>query len=129
MSQLRKIAHISLAGETARNLSDWVLSIVAWTPPSDLSSVSSVLVQLYTERSEDNPSRSEDLYKDDQLQHGVNNAQIAPSAAPVVDISDFVVTGTNTLRVEAVSTLLNAINAVPELAPLGFSELRRALFQ
>ncbi|KAJ7771852.1 hypothetical protein B0H16DRAFT_1715051 [Mycena metata] len=35
---------VSLGGETNRTLSGWVLSIVAWTPPQDLSTVKSVLV-------------------------------------------------------------------------------------
>ncbi|KAJ7288120.1 hypothetical protein C8J57DRAFT_1494444 [Mycena rebaudengoi] len=52
----------------------------------------------------------------------VNDVQIptADPASPVVDISQFVSTGTNTLRVVAASTLLNAVNAVPQVGSLGF---------
>ncbi|KAF7353633.1 Secreted protein [Mycena venus] len=52
----------------------------------------------------------------------VNDVQIptADPSSPVVDITQFVVTGSNTIRVEAASTLLNAVNAVPQVASLGF---------
>ncbi|KAJ7454766.1 hypothetical protein FB451DRAFT_1279269 [Mycena latifolia] len=52
----------------------------------------------------------------------LNDVQIptADPSSPVVDISQFVVSGTNVLRVEAASTLLNAINAVPAVESLGF---------
>jgi len=52
----------------------------------------------------------------------LNDVQIptADPASPVVDISQFVSTGTNTLRVVAASTLLNAVNAVPQVGSLGF---------
>ncbi|KAJ7837087.1 hypothetical protein B0H14DRAFT_2589426 [Mycena olivaceomarginata] len=52
----------------------------------------------------------------------VNDVQIptADPSAPIVDITQFVATGSNTLRVEAASTLLNAVNAVPQIASLGF---------
>ncbi|KAJ3775256.1 hypothetical protein FB446DRAFT_701703 [Lentinula raphanica] len=38
---------------------------------------------------------------------------------PVVDISNLVIEGTNTIRVDAASTLLNVINTVPEVESLG----------
>ncbi|KAJ3829881.1 hypothetical protein F5880DRAFT_1607141 [Lentinula raphanica] len=38
---------------------------------------------------------------------------------PVVDISNLVIEGTNTIRVDAASTLLNVINTVPEVDSLG----------
>ncbi|KAJ6547037.1 hypothetical protein B0H19DRAFT_1163612 [Mycena capillaripes] len=37
-------ANVTLGGETTRTLGGWQLSIVAWTPPQDLSSINSVLV-------------------------------------------------------------------------------------
>ncbi|KIK65051.1 hypothetical protein GYMLUDRAFT_56519 [Collybiopsis luxurians FD-317 M1] len=57
----------------------------------------------------------------------VNGRQVATADPnrPVVDISDLVVKGTNTIRVDAASTLLNAINSVPEVETLG--ELRTAV--
>jgi len=51
----------------------------------------------------------------------VNGVQIptADPASPIVDITDFVVTGSNTLRAEVASTLLNAVNAAPGVTTLG----------
>jgi hypothetical protein len=51
----------------------------------------------------------------------VNGVQIptADPTAPVVDISAYLVRGTNSLRVEAASTLLNAINSVAGVESLG----------
>jgi hypothetical protein len=51
----------------------------------------------------------------------LNNQQVttADPANPVVDISNLVVNGTNTIRVDAASTLLNAINSVPQVESLG----------
>ncbi|KAJ3845417.1 hypothetical protein F5878DRAFT_207024 [Lentinula raphanica] len=55
----------------------------------------------------------------------LNGRQIttADPAHPVVDISDLVVHGSNTIRIDAASTLLNAINAVPEVETLGQTRL------
>ncbi|KAJ7093214.1 hypothetical protein C8R44DRAFT_890978 [Mycena epipterygia] len=52
----------------------------------------------------------------------LNEVQIptADPSFPVVDISQFVSTGENALRVEVASTLLNAVNAVPGVESLGF---------
>ncbi|KAJ3845419.1 hypothetical protein F5878DRAFT_636639 [Lentinula raphanica] len=51
----------------------------------------------------------------------LNGQQVttADPTNPVVDISELVVNGTNVIRVDAASTLLNAINAVPEVETLG----------
>ncbi|KAJ3710725.1 hypothetical protein C8R42DRAFT_690697, partial [Lentinula raphanica] len=51
----------------------------------------------------------------------LNGRQIttADPAHPVVDISDLVVYGSNTKWIDAARTLLNAINAVPEVEMLG----------
>ncbi|KAL0569874.1 hypothetical protein V5O48_012093 [Marasmius crinis-equi] len=43
----------------------------------------------------------------------------ADPASPIVDISRFVQEGTNTLRIDAASTLLNAVNAVRQVESLG----------
>ncbi|KAL0581293.1 hypothetical protein V5O48_000776 [Marasmius crinis-equi] len=43
----------------------------------------------------------------------------ADPTRPVVDITALVSEGTNTLRVDAASTLLNAVNAVPQVMSLG----------
>ncbi|KAJ6488564.1 hypothetical protein C8R47DRAFT_484312 [Mycena vitilis] len=52
----------------------------------------------------------------------VNEVQIpaADPSSPVVDITAFVTTGSNLLRVEAASTLLNTVNAVSQVESLGF---------
>ncbi|KAK7023824.1 secreted protein [Favolaschia claudopus] len=51
----------------------------------------------------------------------VNGVQIptADPTSPIVDITRFVKPGTNTLKVEAASTLLNAVNAEPNVRTLG----------
>ncbi|KAJ3716095.1 hypothetical protein C8R42DRAFT_725287 [Lentinula raphanica] len=51
----------------------------------------------------------------------LNGQQIttADPTHPVVDITNLVIEGTNTIRVDAASTLLNAINTVPEVESLG----------
>ncbi|KAJ3758255.1 hypothetical protein EV360DRAFT_70458 [Lentinula raphanica] len=51
----------------------------------------------------------------------LNGQQVttADPTNPVVDVSELVVNGTNEIRVDAASTLLNAINAVPEVETLG----------
>ncbi|KAJ7184171.1 hypothetical protein C8R46DRAFT_1343311 [Mycena filopes] len=137
---------VSLSGETTRTLSGWQLSIVAWTPPSDLNTVKSVLVTqpLFnlsqglvpwnTLEGQNNTSgvgtynttfnwNSHNNTVGVKLDFGfvfhtikafVNDVQIptADPSFPTVDITKFVVTGTNVLRVEAASTLLNALNAV-----------------
>ncbi|KAJ7774744.1 hypothetical protein B0H16DRAFT_70663 [Mycena metata] len=144
---------VSLGGETTRTLSGWVLSIVAWTPPQDLSMVQSVLVpqpvfnltqglvSWQTLEGQKNTSGvgtynvtfdwdSHNNTVGVKLDFGfvfhtikafLNDVQIptADPSFPVVDITKFVVTGMNALRVEAASTLLNALNAVPEIQTLG----------
>ncbi|KAJ7043338.1 hypothetical protein C8F04DRAFT_1074442 [Mycena alexandri] len=144
---------VSLGGETTRTLSGWVLSIVAWTPPQNLSTVKSVLVtqplfnltqglvpwnslpgqQNTSGVGTYNVTFDWDSHNNTvgvKLDFGsvfhtikafVNDVQIptADPSFPVVDITKFVVTGTNALRVEAASTLLNAISAVPEVETLG----------
>ncbi|KAJ7184135.1 hypothetical protein C8R46DRAFT_1343283 [Mycena filopes] len=144
---------VSLAGEATRTLSGWLLSIVAWTPPQNLSIVKSVLVTqpLFnltqglvpwnTLEGQENTSgvgtynttfdwNSHNNTVGVKLDFGtvfhtikafVNDVQIptADPSFPSVDITKFVVTGSNALRVEAASTLLNAINAVPEIETLG----------
>ncbi|KAJ3800757.1 hypothetical protein GGU11DRAFT_771943 [Lentinula aff. detonsa] len=54
----------------------------------------------------------------------LNGRQIttADPTHPVVDITQLVINGTNTIRADAASTLLNAVNAVPQIESLG--ELR-----
>ncbi|KAF9261168.1 hypothetical protein L218DRAFT_906097 [Marasmius fiardii PR-910] len=49
--------------------------------------------------------------------------QTADPTHPVVDISSLVRQGTNGLRVDVASTLLNAVNAVPEVMSLGQSRI------
>ncbi|KAJ4481171.1 hypothetical protein J3R30DRAFT_3700774 [Lentinula aciculospora] len=51
----------------------------------------------------------------------LNDQQVttADPTHPVVDISKLVIKGTNTIRVDAASTLLNAVNAVPQVKSLG----------
>ncbi|KAJ3756701.1 hypothetical protein EV360DRAFT_84703 [Lentinula raphanica] len=51
----------------------------------------------------------------------LNGQQVttADPTHPVVDISNLVTEGTNTIRVDAASTLLNVINTVPEVESLG----------
>jgi hypothetical protein len=141
---------VSLGNETTRVLSGWQLSIVAWTPPADLSSgtVESVLVTqptfnltqgLVPWNTLDGQANTSGVGTYDtsfqwndhqgtvgvQLDFGsvfhtikafVNGVQIptADPTSPVVDITQFVVTGTNTLRAEVASTLLNAVNAVSQ---------------
>jgi hypothetical protein len=140
--------NVTLGGETTRTISGWQLSIVAWTPPPDLSTgiVKSVLVTQpvfnltqglvpwNTLEGQANTSGIGTYHTtfdwDDhkatvgvELDFGsvfhtikafVNGVQIptADPTFPVVDITHFVVTGTNALRVEVASTLLNAVNAV-----------------
>ncbi|KAJ7231473.1 hypothetical protein B0H12DRAFT_1146523 [Mycena haematopus] len=146
---------VSLNGETTRTLSGWQLSLVAWTPPADLSgaSVLSVLVTqptfnltqgLVPWNTLDGQANTSGVgtysttfqWNDHngtvgiQLDFGyvfhtikafVNNVQIptADPASPVVDITQFVVTGKNTLRAEVASTLLNAVNGAPGVETLG----------
>ncbi|KAJ7733280.1 hypothetical protein B0H14DRAFT_3168811 [Mycena olivaceomarginata] len=146
--------NVTLGGETTRTLSGWQLSIVAWTPPQNLSSIEPVLVpqpvfnltqglvpwntlagQANTSGvGTYNTTFDWDAHSDTvgaKLNFGtvfhtikafVNDVQIptADPSAPIVDITQFVATGSNTLRVEAASTLLNAVNAVPQIASLGF---------
>ncbi|KAJ6547208.1 hypothetical protein B0H19DRAFT_257895 [Mycena capillaripes] len=59
----------------------------------------------------------------------VNDVQIPTvcPASPVVDITQFVVTGTNSLRVEAASTLLNVVNSVPGVETLGSLRLETGI--
>lgn len=138
--------NVTLGGETTRTLSGWQLSIVAWTPPQNLSSIEPVLVpqpvfnltqglvpwntlagQANTSGvGTYNTTFDWDAHSDTvgaKLNFGtvfhtikafVNDVQIptADPTSPVVDITQFVATGSNTLRVEAASTLLNAVNAV-----------------
>ncbi|KAL0071084.1 hypothetical protein AAF712_001642 [Marasmius tenuissimus] len=50
------------------------------------------------------------------------NGEVLPTAdltRPVVDITSFVREGTNVLRVDVASTLLNAVNAAPQVRSLG----------
>ncbi|KAL0071212.1 hypothetical protein AAF712_001778 [Marasmius tenuissimus] len=50
------------------------------------------------------------------------NGEVLPTAdltRPVVDITSLVHEGTNELRIDAASTLINAVNAVPEVRSLG----------
>ncbi|KAF7338556.1 Secreted protein [Mycena venus] len=146
---------VSLGGETTRTLDGWQLSIIAWTPPTDLSTenVKSVLVTQptfnltqglvpwNTLKGQANTSGVGTYHTtfqwDDhdgtvgvQLDFGsvfhtikawVNGVQIptADPTAPVVDITQFVVNGSNTLRAEVASTLLNAVNAAPGVETLG----------
>ncbi|KAJ7349125.1 hypothetical protein DFH08DRAFT_864493 [Mycena albidolilacea] len=146
--------NVTLSGETTRTLSGWQLSIVAWTPPQNLSSIEPVLVpqpvfnltqglvpwntlagQANTSGvGTYNTTFDWDAHSDTvgpKLNFGtvfhtikafVNDVQIptADPTSPIVDITQFVATGSNTLRVEAASTLLNAVNAVPQIASLGF---------
>ncbi|KAJ3904394.1 hypothetical protein F5879DRAFT_73881 [Lentinula edodes] len=55
------------------------------------------------------------------LKARLNDKQVATAdpTHPVVDISKLVVNGTNTIIVDVASTLLNAVNAVPEVESLG----------
>ncbi|KAJ7702445.1 hypothetical protein B0H17DRAFT_1044362 [Mycena rosella] len=139
--------NVTLEGETTRTLSGWILSIVAWTPPEDLSDINSVLVtqptinltqglvpwnELAGQANTSGVGTYNTTFDWNHAPNGtvgvkldfgsvfhtvkafVNDVQI-PTADPsfhVVDISTFVLLGTNTLRVEAASTLLNAVNAV-----------------
>ncbi|KAJ6500360.1 hypothetical protein C8R45DRAFT_977374 [Mycena sanguinolenta] len=147
--------NVSLNGETTTTLSGWQLSLVAWTPPANLSvggSVASVLVNQptfnltqglvpwNTLEGQMNTSgvgtysttfqwNDYDNTVGVQLDFGyvfhtikafVNDVQIptADPTSPSVDISNFVINGTNTLRVEAASTLLNALNGAPAVETL-----------
>ncbi|KAJ7109067.1 hypothetical protein C8R43DRAFT_962640 [Mycena crocata] len=145
-------ANVSLGGETPRTLSGWQLSIVAWTPPPNLTFIDSILVtqptfnltqglvswnSLAGQANTSGVGTYNTTFEWDHPQNGtvgvkldfgtvfhtikafVNDIQIptADPAAPVVDISAFVSTGTNAIRVEAASTLLNV---VPEVESLGF---------
>ncbi|KAK1227080.1 hypothetical protein PQX77_009913 [Marasmius sp. AFHP31] len=120
----RRTVHLSLEGETERELTGWQLNITAWTPPADLNQVDSVLV----------PHPVIDLSDQGgvgvQLDFGVVvhtlkawlNGEVLPTADlthPVVDITSFVREGTNALRVDVASTLLNAVNAAPQVRSLG----------
>ncbi|KAJ7736525.1 hypothetical protein B0H14DRAFT_2638956 [Mycena olivaceomarginata] len=139
----------------------WQLSIVAWTPPQNLSSIEPVLVpqpvfnltqglvpwntlagQANTSGvGTYNTTFDWDAHSDTvgaKLNFGtvfhtikafVNDVQIptADPSAPIVDITQFVATGSNTLRVEAASTLLNAVNAVPQIASLGFQRTQTGI--
>jgi len=146
--------NVTLGGETTRTLNGWQLSIVAWTPPQNLSTIDSVLVTQpifnltqglvpwNTLEGQANTSGigtynatfDWDAHNGTvgvELSFGtvfhtikafLNDVQI-PTADPsfsVVDITQFVVTGSNTIRVEAASTLLNAVNAAPQVESLGF---------
>ncbi|KAJ6518792.1 hypothetical protein C8R45DRAFT_5162 [Mycena sanguinolenta] len=146
---------VTLGGELTRTLDGWLLGIVAWTPPENLSTIESVLVPQTvfnltqglvpwnTLQGQVNTS-GVGIYNTTfdwdshngtvgvELDFGtvfhtikafVNDVQIptADPSRPVVDITSFVrPNGSNTIRVEAASTLLNALNAVPEVESLGF---------
>ncbi|KAF8126427.1 hypothetical protein K438DRAFT_2001413 [Mycena galopus ATCC 62051] len=146
---------VSLAGETTRTLSGWELSLVAWTPPANLSlggSVASVLVTQPTfnltqglvawntlegqETTSGVGTYTTTFQWNDhnntvgvQLDFGyifhtvkawVNGVQIptADPTSPVVDITQFIIAGANSLRIEAASTLLNALSGVPNVETL-----------
>ncbi|KAF8185032.1 hypothetical protein K438DRAFT_1974234 [Mycena galopus ATCC 62051] len=131
---------------TTRNLSGWQLSIVAWTPPANLSvgaAVQSVLVtqptfnltqglvlwdtlEGQTNTSGVGTYSTTFQWKDHDT--FVNDVQIptADPTSPVVDITQFVVNnGENTLRAEVASTLLNALNGATAVETLG--DLRTVL--
>ncbi|KAF8130454.1 hypothetical protein K438DRAFT_1886550 [Mycena galopus ATCC 62051] len=146
--------NVTLQGEMTSTLDGWQLSIVAWTPPQNLSAIESVLVTQpvfnltqglvpwNTLEGQANTSGvgtynttfdwdSHDNTVGVELDFGtvfhtikafVNDVQIptADPSFPVVDVTQFVVTGTNNLRVEAASTLLNAVNAMSQVESLGF---------
>ncbi|KAF7359295.1 Secreted protein [Mycena sanguinolenta] len=145
---------VALGGEVTRTLDGWLLDIVAWTPPENLSTIESVLVPQpvfnltqglvpwNTLQGQVNTSGvgtynatfdwdSHNGTVGVELDFGsvfhtikafVNEVQIptADPSFPIVDITQFVVDGANAIRVEAASTLLNALNAVPEVESLGF---------
>ncbi|KAF7359301.1 Secreted protein [Mycena sanguinolenta] len=145
---------VALGGEVTRTLDGWLLDIVAWTPPENLSTIESVLVPQpvfnltqglvpwNTLQGQVNTSGvgtynttfdwdSHNGTVGAELDFGsvfhtikafVNEVQIptADPSFPIVDITQFVIDGANTIRVEAASTLLNALNAVPEVESLGF---------
>ncbi|KAJ6500535.1 hypothetical protein C8R45DRAFT_72631 [Mycena sanguinolenta] len=146
---------VTLGGELTRTLDGWLLGIVAWTPPENLSTIESVLVPQpvfnltqglvpwNTLQGQVNTSGvgtynttfdwdSHNGTVGVELDFGtvfhtikafVNDVQIptADPSRPVVDITPFVQpNGSNTIRVEAASTLLNAVNAVSEVESLGF---------
>ncbi|KAJ7261298.1 hypothetical protein B0H12DRAFT_1322075 [Mycena haematopus] len=146
--------NVALGGEMARTLDGWLLRIVAWTPPQDLSTIESVLVTQpvfnlsqglvpwNTLQGQANTSGvgtynttfdwdSHNGTVGAELDFGtvfhtikafVNGVQIptADPSFPVVDVTQFLIAGSNTIRVEAASTLLNAVNAVPQVESLGF---------
>ncbi|KAJ7929193.1 hypothetical protein B0H13DRAFT_1703246 [Mycena leptocephala] len=146
--------NVTLGGETTRTLSGWQLSIVAWTPPQNLSTINSVLVPqpvfnltqglvpwnaLAGQANTSGVGTYNATFDWDdhngtvgvQLDFGtvfhtikafVNDVQIptADPSFPIVDITQFVAAGSNTLRVEAASTLLNAVNAERRVESLGF---------
>ncbi|KAL0564854.1 hypothetical protein V5O48_017182 [Marasmius crinis-equi] len=135
------------------------LNITAWTPPTNLSQVESVLVPYPP------INLTQGLVPWDQLDGHQNtsgvgtyvttfdwahsgvgvqldfgsvvhtlkawvNGEEIPTAdptRPVVDISGFVKEGTNTIRVDAASTLLNVILATPGVQTFGQSQDRGAL--
>ncbi|KAJ6606626.1 hypothetical protein DFH09DRAFT_14843 [Mycena vulgaris] len=147
--------NVTLEGETTRTLDGWQLTIVAWEPPQDLSTIKSVFVTQPTfnlsqglvpwnalegQANTSGVGTYNATFEWSHDQNGtvgvkldfgtvfhtikafLNDVQI-PTADPsfaVIDISQFVLTGTNALRVETASTLLNAVNAVPAVESLGF---------
>ncbi|KAL0566998.1 hypothetical protein V5O48_014995 [Marasmius crinis-equi] len=128
---------LSLEGEPVRELTSWQLNITAWTPPADLTQVDSVLVPhppntsgvgayVTTFEWAHEVNSSVGLQLDlgsvvHTLKAWLNGVELhtADPTRPVVDISNIVKEGTNTIRVDVASTLLNAILGTPGVQSLG----------